>query len=598
MVRLTIAYPPGRAGGSRSFRDPRRIVAAGTLADVIPALAAVEAETAGGAWAAGFLTYEAAPAFDPAMLAHPAGRLPLAWFGIFDAPAEDAEPDPSDDAVPRLDWTGVLAEAAYRRNVERIHAAIRAGATYQVNYTTRLTAELPVGYEPRMLFEALRRAQGVAYHALLELGDVAIVSASPELFFARRGARITTRPMKGTRPRGRWGAEDEALSAALRHSEKERAENLMIVDLLRSDLGRIARIGSVTVPRLFDVERYPTVLQMTSTVEADVRAGCGLVDTFRALFPCGSVTGAPKISTMRIIATLEDAPREVYCGAIGVVEPGGDCTFSVPIRTVWLDRRTRRAVYGVGSGITSDASADDEARELHAKAALLRAATPPFLLLETMRLEEGRIARLERHLARLRASCAYFDRPFPEAALRRALGTAATQHGGLRRVRLALAHDATFRIDSDPVPDAPLQPAPAALADAPVDDDDVYLFHKTSRRAVYDAAAGEHTDAFDVLLWNARGEVTEFTRGNMAAEIDGALCTPPVAAGLLAGCLRAELLDTGVLVERDITLAALQRATRLWFVNSLRGWIEIRLKQRDPCTPLRARTDPVRTHFG
>jgi para-aminobenzoate synthetase / 4-amino-4-deoxychorismate lyase len=589
MVRLTFAYPAGTVGGCRSFRDPRRIIEARTLTDVIPALAAVEAETTGGAWAAGFLTYEAAPAFDPAMAAHPPGRLPLVWFGIFDGAPEETPGSPAWPVpqVPAVDWRDSTPTADYCRSVARIHEAIHAGATYQVNYTTRLTARLPTGFGPHALFETLRRAQGVAYHALLELDDVVIVSASPELFFARSGTRVTVRPMKGTRPRGRWAAEDDAHAAALRSSEKERAENLMIVDLVRSDLGRIARIGSVRVPRMFEVERYPTVFQMTSTVEAEVRAGCGLVDAFRALFPCGSVTGAPKISTMRMIAALEDAPREVYCGAIGIIAPGGDCTFSVPIRTVWLDRVTGEAVYGVGSGITADARAEDEARELHAKAALLRTTAPAFSLLETMRLEDRRIVRLDRHLDRIRASCAYFGRPFPEAQLRSHLTTVAAEQDGPRRVRLTVEEDGTFAVDTGPLPRVPADTPTVALADGPVDDNDVFLFHKTNRRSVYTAAARLHADAFDVLLWNIRGEATEFTRGNLVVAIDGALYTPPIAAGLLAGCMRAELLDGGCVAERVLTLEAVRRANRLWFVNSLRGWIEVRLAQAGSLAPLR-----------
>jgi para-aminobenzoate synthetase/4-amino-4-deoxychorismate lyase len=595
MVQLIFKYPAAQPAGW-SFRSPRRIVEARNLDDVLPALLAVERETNDGAWAAGFMTYEASPVFDAAMVAHPAGRLPLVWFGIFDAPAEMAHETLVREPVtpaPPLTWTGTLHAGEYAENVARIHEAILDGATYQTNYTTRLTAPLPRDFDASGLFASMRRAQGAGYHALLDLDDIVIVSASPELFFARRGQRITTRPMKGTSPRGRWPAEDAAFRRMLCASAKERAENLMIVDLLRNDLGRIARIGSVRVPRIFDVEQYRTVLQMTSTIEADLRDDVRLADIFRALFPCGSVTGAPKIATMRIIAALEDAPREVYCGAIGVIQPGGDCTFSVPIRTVWADRTEGIAVYGVGSGITADATADAEARELEAKAAVLHTTVSTFSLLETMRVEQGRIPRIDRHLARLRASCAYFDRPFPEDALRLAIGdAAAARAAGVHRLRITLDERGTFRLDMEaltgvviderPSRESPPRMPATALAGRPVDDADALLFHKTTRRDVHEAAVRTNPGAFDVLLHNEHGHVTEFTRGNVVVRIEGRLCTPPVESGVLAGCMRAEMLDEGVITERIITVDALRSADRMWFVNSLRGWIEVQLPQLPP----------------
>lgn len=565
----------------RTFVEPQTVLRADRVEDVVPVLQGVEQATSQGAWAAGFVTYEAAPAFDPAMIVATPHRMPLAWFGIYPGCETGAAPGPG-PGPQLLPFSSDTSPEQYRHALHAIHEALAAGESYQVNYTTRLRASVDDDFDPDAVYASLRAAQGGGYHADLDIGAYRILSASPELFFRRRGSRIATRPMKGTRPRGRFTAEDRALAAELATSPKERAENLMIVDLLRNDLGRVACTGSVEVPELFAVEHYRTVLQMTSTIAAELRAGCGLVDIFRALFPCGSVTGAPKIQTMRIIEALEQQPREIYCGALGFVAPGGDCTFSVPIRTLWVDVERRTAEYGVGSGITADSAIDAEAAEMAAKAVVLQTQWPHFALIETLRLEDGVLVRLERHLSRLSESCAYFGRPYPSAALRAALHALAVRHpAGSLRVRIELQADGQFDIDTTVLEPTPPMP-PIAIAREPVDARDVFLFHKTTHRAVYERARNEHPDAFDVLLWNREGNITEFTRANVVVQLDGTLCTPPRTAGLLAGCLRAELLEAGAIVEREIDRRDVARAERIWFVNSLRGWIEC---QRPAGTP-------------
>jgi para-aminobenzoate synthetase/4-amino-4-deoxychorismate lyase len=495
------------------------------------------------------------------------------------------------------DWRLEPGRSAHAEAVRKVRAAIAEGRTYQVNLTARLRARHDG--DPLALWDRMRRAQGAGYHAYLDTGRHVVASASPELFFRADGRRITTRPMKGTRPRGRWPAEDAALEAALRASAKDRAENLMIVDLLRNDVGRVARSGTVRVPRLLDVERYRTVWQLTSTVTGELREDVGLVDLFRALFPCGSVTGAPKISTMGLIAELEDLPREVYCGAIGVVRPGGDCVFSVPIRTVWIDRGRGVAEFGTGGGVVWDSTPASEYRELLAKSVVVRERWPAFQLLETLRLEAGGYVRLERHLARLRASAAYFDRPFPDDEIRAALAALARSAAETpRRVRIAVSESGEVVVTDEPLTEPVGEDGPAssgigvpsrppigtvagpppryALAGQPVSSRDRFLFHKTTHRQAYDRARiGAPADAFDVLLHNERGEITEFTRGNLVIELDGRRVTPPVESGLLAGCLRQELLDSGSIEERAVTLADLERAPRTWFINSLRGWVPV-----------------------
>jgi para-aminobenzoate synthetase / 4-amino-4-deoxychorismate lyase len=344
----------------------------------------------------------------------------------------------------------------------------------------------------------------------------------------------------------------------------------------------------VEVTRRFEVERYRTVWQMTSTVEGRLREGVGLDGILAALFPCGSVTGAPKISTMARIAELEISPREVYCGAIGLARPGGRLEFSVPIRTLCLDRETGEARYGTGGGIVWDSTPDAEYDELLAKSIVVREPWPAFELIETMAARDGRIPRLERHLERLGASAGHFGFAFPEAKLRAALHAAAAA-GSPRRVRIALAEDGSFRLDQEPLgltggdsPDRAGEAQPARVAGRPVRSTDRFLFHKTTNRAAYERAAADLDHAFDVLLWNERGEATEFTRGNLVVELGDRLVTPPVAAGLLAGCYRAELLDAGTVAEHAVSLDAVLAARRAWFVNSARGWIRVEISRSEP----------------
>lgn len=522
-----------------------------------------------GHFVAGFVSYEAAPAFDPVMEVRAGGRMPLAWFAAFSARDAERLREPRSEDLP--DWQLTADAAAFRAVVERIREEIASGRTYQVNLTARFSAR--VAGDPVALYESLRRAQGPGYHAYIDTGEFAVLSASPELFFETRNGRICTRPMKGTRPRGRWLEEDDFLARELAGSEKDRAENLMIVDLLRNDVGRVARVGTVDVTSLFAVEQYRTVHQMTSTIEADLRNDAALVDVFGALFPCGSVTGAPKISTMQLIAELEDAPREVYCGAVGIIEPGGNATFNVPIRTVWLDRRTRVGVYGAGAGITYDSDAEAEYAETLAKAAVLTEAWPEFELLETMRAEHHAIVRLDRHVARLMESARYFVIPANEVEIRAALARVAAEAEQGVRVRLLV--DAAGRPRTEVLPLDDIGAVSVAIAHEPVSSHDRFLFHKTTNRRVYDLHRDAQPDCWDVLLWNERGEVTEFTRGNVVVELDGQLLTPPRECGLLAGVLRAELIESGTIRERVIRRSDLANAGRVWFINSVREWVEV-----------------------
>jgi para-aminobenzoate synthetase/4-amino-4-deoxychorismate lyase len=594
--RLVFDFPAADGGAPRRlvYSAPRTVLSARQFEEVRPALAAAERALDEGLHVAGYVAYEAAPAFDPALRVRPGCALPLLWFGLFDGPEETAPPPGATNALSSsaFDWQLDVLPGEHAAAVAAVRDAIAEGLTYQVNLTARLRARLGDGAsrDAGVLYETLRAAQGGGYAALLDLGRHVVASVSPELFFRVDAGRVTTRPMKGTRPRGRWPAEDEALARDLAGSAKDRAENVMIVDLLRNDLGRVCETGSVRSTDLFRVERYRTVWQLTSTVAGELRAGTGLTELLAALFPCGSVTGAPKVSTMEIIARLERSPRGVYCGAIGLVRPGGDAIFSVPIRTLWIDRHARRAEYGVGGGIVWDSDAADEHAELLAKARVLHTAAPPSALRETLACEQGHLPRRERHLERLRGSAEYWDIPLDVQAARRALARAAAEcPAGRALVRLTLARGGAVRVESSalgttgtaqptPAPDRTRRTRPVALANAPVDSTDVLLFHKTTSRGVYEAArAAASAGLFDVLLHNERGEVTEFTRGNVVAELDGRRITPPLDCGLLPGCLREELLEKDLVAEGLLRVDDLPRVRRLWFVNSARGWIEVAL---------------------
>jgi len=550
-------------------------------------LRSVEVATDAGRWAAGYVAYEAAPGLDPALTVIPRkrGGLPAAWFGIFRerVPVERLAPRVMTPAPYHMSaWRATVDRRSHAAAVARIREHIAAGDTYQTNYTFRLGAAF--SGDPFELYHDLILAQRGAFGVYLDTGRHCIASASPELFFALGDGRIEVRPMKGTIRRGRWPVEDDARAGALVTSPKDRAENLMIVDLLRNDLGRIARFGSVEVSELCALERYETVWQLTSRIAADVADGIGLVDIFTALFPSGSVTGAPKPRTMEIITEIETSPRGVYCGAVGFVAPrdegGRRAIFNVAIRTVTVDCDEGAAAYGVGGGITWDSDATVEYEEARAKARVLGERRPAFSLVETLRWDPGDgYAFLELHLERLAASAAYFGFPCSplavSTALQRAVATAATAH----RVRLELGHTGAVDVAASPLT-APLhmtmasatEPVAFAVDGSPVNSDDVFMFHKTTRRSAYDKRLKRHPAADEVLMVNERGEVTEFTTGNVVAELDGRWVTPPVSTGLLGGVFRAHLLATGGVTEATITLTDLERATRIGLVNSVRGW--------------------------
>jgi para-aminobenzoate synthetase/4-amino-4-deoxychorismate lyase len=382
--------------------------------------------------------------------------------------------------------------------------------------------------------------------------------------------------MKGTAKRGRSFEEDKLQAESLKLSTKDRAENLMIVDLLRNDLGKIAIPGTVDVPQLFTLERYPTLWTMTSTVEAKTPPQTTLADVFTALFPCGSITGAPKRKTMELIHALEQSPREAYCGTVGYLKPGGEAVFNVAIRTVIVDKQKQRATYGVGGGITWSSTSLGEYEEVITKAKVLQSQPYNHQLVESIRLEDGQYTLLDRHLERMKKTADYFGYDCFLEAVERKLNQLAKQHAeGVYKVRLLLARTGEITLEAERLKEM-VQPQSVTLAKAPVNSDNIYLYHKTTERTIYEKH--KISGFFDTLLWNERDELTEFTIGNVVLEIDGELVTPLQESGLLAGSLRAELLASGKIAARVILKEEVFQASAIWLVNSVRGWVKVELQ--------------------
>lgn len=642
-------------GGTFCFGAPQARKEAWTLDEVAAVVAWAEAECCAGRWVVLALAYEAAPAFDAALCAHPpVSGLPLAWaashaeplpaqalpagsaFGADFAAAPEfpfapvfpAGPDsaaatgsgpssapahglssgspfdssfghglgPARDASGDFShgpWRALVPPSDYAERFAQLQEWIAQGETYQANYTLPFACRFTgsgLGW-----FAALARGQAAGFCAWLNLGRHEALSFSPELFFRlEAGGEVLARPMKGTAPRGANPGEDAALRAGLADCPKNRAENVMIVDLLRSDLGRVAVPGSVRAPRLFHVEAYPTVFQMTSDVRARLRPGVGLFEILAALFPCGSVTGAPKVRTMQLLQRLEPHPRGLYCGAIGLLRPsaGGELrgTFSVPIRTIVLDRDTAQARFCVGGGITHDSTLGGEYAELQDKMRFLVPPAEDFELLEALLLVHGRIPLFAGHLERLGRSAEHFGFPADGVGVLQTLeGLARANPRGRHKLRLMLSRSGALRAEAVPISGGRTRVrlgfaarSTARPAAADVDSADELLAHKTTRRAVYERALALRPDCDDVLLLNERGEVTESSRANLVLRLEGELVTPPLCCGLLPGVFRQRLLEYGIVRERVLLPADVLRASRVWLVNSVRWWMDCELAGSGP----------------
>jgi para-aminobenzoate synthetase/4-amino-4-deoxychorismate lyase len=563
-----------QAQGWLLFEQPVQVLTSHRLSDVMPLLETVERQVnQQGYYAAGFVSYEAAAAFDRSFMVHSGSAFPLVWFGLYPRSQVIFLPDLASmsstpvESLP-LAWTPAISQAHYQAATRQIKRYIAQGLTYQVNFSFRLRSAFMA--DPWSFFLQLMQAQESHYGAFVNLPDWAICCASPELFFRLDDRTLHCRPMKGTAPRGLTYADDRRLAEDLRHSPKNQAENVMIVDMLRHDMGRIAATGSVQVTQLFDLEQYPTLWQLTSPIQCTTDASWA--EVMRALFPCASITGAPKPRTMQIIAELESSPRQIYTGTIGFLAPERRAQFNVAIRTVLIDKTKQTAEYGVGGGVVWDSTEAGEFEECAIKAKVLTQNQPCFDLLESLLWKPASgFFLLDLHLQRLQQSAAYFAFVLDlDAVCDRLRSIAATLTPEPHKIRLCVSKQGTIRLEAMPLPIQAASPLRVCLAPAPIDASNVFLYHKTTHRGLYDQTLQACPGYDDVLLWNHRGELTESCIANLIIEQEGNWYTPPLSCGLLAGTFRSWLLQQGKVQERILHIEALQPGCRLFLINSVR----------------------------
>lgn len=557
------------------FTKPIKELKTRDLDQVEALLKEVETYQEAGFYAVGYVSYEAAPAFEKKFAVHPAPLMGeyLLYFTIH----EEVETLPFPEDYEAVDlpanWKEEVEAPAYQKAIETIHHHIRQGDTYQVNYTVQLSQELEA--DPLAIYNRLVVEQKAHYNAFIQHDDVSILSISPELFFEQDDRLLTTRPMKGTTRRGLTNQADLQEAAWLEADPKNRAENMMIVDLLRNDMNRISEIGSEQVTRLCQVEQYSTVWQMTSTIESRLRPEVDLVQAFQALFPCGSITGAPKISTMEIIQKTEIAPRGVYCGTIGILLPKGKRIFNVAIRTLQI--QGTKAIYGVGGGITWDSKWEGEYQETKQKSAVLYRQEPRFELLTTGRIHQGELTFLEQHLTRLREASRYFAYPYDEQKLLKELQEelAHLESNLDYRCRIALQKNGTFHLVITELTDLPASYLQAQLTEQKLDLATPFTYFKTSQRGHLGQSDHEQISHLP------DGTLLETTIGNLVLEIEGQLYTPPAHLPLLDGIYRRHLLKTQQVEEKLLTLNDLTDADRIYACNALRGLYELDFQRKD-----------------
>jgi para-aminobenzoate synthetase/4-amino-4-deoxychorismate lyase len=564
-----------RPGGAepRLYTAPVRVIAAHSADEVAPALAALDAARAEGLHAAGYIAYEAGHALEPRLagLSRTDADVPLLWFGLFET-VEHLAPDAIAARLPDPAgaWVGRPAPRISRSDYDaafaRVHDWIEAGDIYQANLTFR--AAVRVIGDPLAVYAAIRSRAAAGYGGIVWTGSDWLLSFSPELFFALRQGELIARPMKGTTQRGSTPEADEAARAQLAQDEKQRAENLMIVDLMRNDLTRIAAPGSVSVPELFKVETYPTLHTMVSTIAAKLAPEIGPGQALAAIFPCGSVTGAPKIRAMEVIAAVEPDARGAYTGSIGRIDPDGDAAFNVAIRTLHLRDGASEASIGLGSGVVADSRAGEEWDECLAKGAFLTRGQRRFDLIETMAFDPvGGIALLERHLERMRASAEAFGIRFDRHGVRNELQAATFRLRHPARVRLLLSPEGRIAIGTAPMPEVAVDPVTVALATRQVAPRDFRLAHKTTDRRPWPRVAG----AWETVYTDAEGYLTEGSFTSIFVSRDGMLLTPPLSRGILPGVLRAELIASGRAVEAELRPKDLSDGFHVG--NALRGLV-------------------------
>ena len=563
-----------RALGERyTFTQPIKELKTRDLAEVTALLVQVENYQKQGYYVVGYVSYEAAPAFEEKLAVHKAPLLDeyLLYFTVHDRVETFPIPLTYDEVDLPSNWQEVTSEAEYEKAIAQIHHHLRQGDTYQVNYTVQLKQDLSAN--PYAIYNRMVVEQEAGYNAYVEHDEMAVISMSPELFFEQNGRKLTTRPMKGTTQRGVTDQEDLEQASWLEQDPKNRSENMMIVDLLRNDMNRISEVGSEHVERLCQVEQYSTVWQMTSTIKSQLREDVDLVEIFRSLFPCGSITGAPKIATMEIIKDLEPQPRGVYCGTIGLLLPNGRRIFNVAIRTIQLYKG--QAIYGVGGGITWDSTWESEYQEVHQKAAVLYRKQARFQLITTGKISQKQLLFEEQHIERLRKASRYFASPFDAEDLKQKIAAECQACDASQDYRLRISLDKSGEIELSLQVLAPLSPTfcQAKLCLQEMDLNQVFTYFKTTHRPHLTVGNQE------IIYHTAAGELLETSIGNLVLKIAGKLYTPPVRLGILPGIYRQYLLETGKVEEKVLTLKDLAQAEAAYGCNAVRGLYELSLEE-------------------
>lgn len=560
-------------GVRQIFTDAIKELKTKDIKEVNPLLDELEAYQNEGYYAVGYVSYEAAPAFETKfqVIDGPLMSEYLLYFTVHETVQTEPIPLTYDPITLPKSWQELTSAEEYKAAIEHIHHHIRQGDTYQVNYTVQLQQNLTA--DPFAIYNRLVVEQNAHYNAFIQHDDVSIISISPELFFKKDGDKLTTRPMKGTTNRGLTTETDLAQARWLAQDQKNRSENMMIVDLLRNDMNRISKIGSEDVKSLCQVEQYSTVWQMTSTIETQLLTNRSLCDVFQALFPCGSITGAPKIATMEIIKKVEKQPRGVYCGAIGILVPQGPSIFNVAIRTLQLEET--KAIYGVGGGITWDSNWESEYEETKQKAAVLYRQNPKFDLISTGRIHQGKLLFLEEHIKRLQESSRYFDYPF-NAEKAHYQVEALCQSLDLDtdyRLKLSLVKDGELKFEHSQLTNLSDDFCQARLVEQRHPLDSPYTFFKTSYRPHLSIEPNEQ------IYYNNEGQLLETSIGNIVLKIEDQLYTPPVHLGLLNGIYRQSLIAENKLKEKVLTVKDLKQAQSIYGCNAVRGLYELKLEE-------------------
>ena len=562
-----------RALGERyTFTQPIRELKTRDLAEVADLLAQVESYQEQGYYVVGYVSYEAAPAFEEKLAVHKAPLLAeyLLYFTVHDRVETSPIPLTYEEVDLPSKWREQTSAEDYKKAISQIHHHLRQGDTYQVNYTVQLKQDLSVN--PFAIYNRMVVEQEAGYNAYVEHDEMAVISMSPELFFEQNDRELTTRPMKGTTQRGVADQDDLDQASWLEQDPKNRSENMMIVDLLRNDMNRISEVGSEHVERLCQVEQYSTVWQMTSTIKSQLRPDVDLVEIFRSLFPCGSITGAPKIATMEIIKNLEPQPRGVYCGTIGLLLPNGRRIFNVAIRTIQLHQG--KAIYGVGGGITWDSTWESEYREVHQKAAVLYRKQARFQLITTGKISQKQLLFEDQHLERLTKASRYFAFPFDPEELRQKIEEECQVCDSHQDYRLRITLSKSGEIELSRQILSPLSPSfcKAKLCLQEADLQQAFTYFKTTYRPHLSLGKQE------IIYHNAAGELLETSIGNLVLKINGKLYTPPIRLGILPGIYRQHLLETGQVEEKVLTVPDLDQAEAVYGCNAVRGLYELRIE--------------------